>query len=461
MRKLNVFVAVVLALALALPVFVVSAQDDSGFVKTFDLPTEPASEGPLAGVDPSGQTVTYWHQHGGLREEYLIRIVEEFNANNPWGITVEASNQGGYGEIYQKMIAAIPTGDVPSLVVAYQNNAAAYYLAGGLTEDMDIFVNDPQWGLNEAEVADFVPGFFNQDYTPDGSVRIGFPPNRSTEALYYNLTALQELGYDGPPTSWDAFREMACAFTEQGWSGYEGTDTIGFTIPTDASFIAAGTFANGGDLWRDGQFDFASPATVEFVQFMVDLYNDGCATLVAEQYGDQNNFTAGRAVFYIGSTSGLPFVKAAIEGAFAEPFEWHVGFIPYADVPVQNVYGASVSIPKTTPEQELAAWLFVRWMTEPEQQAEWAAVSNYYPVRFSTAENMQELFEDLPQYEDSWQLIQGETKVEPQIASYDVVRDEVQATFDQLLAGGGDVQTALTQLTQTANEIQASFAAEE
>src|SRR5690606_3405617 len=103
----------------------------------------------------------------------------------------------------------------------------------------------------------------------------------------------------------------------------------------------------------------------------------------------------------------------------------------------------------------------VRWMTEPEQQAEWAAVSNYYPVRFSTAENMQELFEDLPQYEDSWQLIQGETKVEPQIASYDVVRDEVQATFDQLLAGGGDVQTALTQLTQTANEIQASFAAEE
>jgi multiple sugar transport system substrate-binding protein len=32
-----------------------------------------------------------------------------------------------------------------------------------------------------------------------------------------------------------------------------------------------------------------------------------------------------------------------------------------------NLYGASVAIPKTTPEQELAAWLFTKWMTEPEQ----------------------------------------------------------------------------------------------
>ena len=47
--------------------------------------------------------------------------------------------------------------------------------------------------------------------------------------------------------------------------------------------------------------------------------------------------------------------------------------------------------------------------------------------------------------------------VEPQLASYDVIRDEAEATFDNLLAGGGDVETALTELTNTANEIQESF----
>jgi len=32
------------------------------------------------------------------------------------------------------------------------------------------------------------------------------------------VTALQELGFDAPPASWQEFHDMACAFTEQGWS---------------------------------------------------------------------------------------------------------------------------------------------------------------------------------------------------------------------------------------------------
>lgn len=456
MRKLGILASLMLVIALALPLVPASAQDDRGFVSTFDLPVEPATEGPLAGVDPRNQTVTWWHQHSGTRQQFLDEIIADFNANNPWGITVEASNQGGYGDIYTKMIAGIPTGDVPSLVVAYQNQALAYYQAGGLVDNLDDYVLDPTWGLNEAEIADFVPSFFEQDKTEDG-IRVGFPPNRSLEGLYYNQTALEELGYAGPPTTWEQFREMACAFTEQGWSGYEGTDTIGYTVRTDASNIAAGTFANGGELYVDGQYVYDSQATIDYIQFMVDLYNEGCATLVAEQYGDQNNFTAGKALFYMGSTSGLPFVKQGIESAFETPFEWGVTALPYRDVPVVNVYGASVSIPKTTPEQQLAAWLFVRWLTEPEQQAGWAEVSQYFPVRYSAQEGMQALFDDLPQYEQAWLLLQGESKVEPQIASYDVVRDEAEATFENLLSSGGDVASALRQLTATANEIQASF----
>ena len=459
MRRFGILATLVLVAALALPLVPVSAQDDSGFVSTFDLPVEPAAEGPLAGVDPSGQTITWWHQHSGTREEFLNAIIADFNENNPWGITVEASNQGGYGDIYTKMIAGIPTGDVPNVVVAYQNQALAYYQAGGLTEDLDVYVLDPTWGLNEAEIADFVPSFFEQDVSEDG-VRIGFPPNRSLEGLYYNQTALEELGYDGPPTTWEEFREMACAFTEQGWSGYEGTDTVGYTVRTDASNIAAGAFANGGEVYVDGQYDYTQQATVDYIQFMVDLYNDGCATLVAEQYGDQNNFAAGKALFFMGSTSGLPFIKQGIEDAYEVPFEWGVTALPYADVPVVNIYGASVSVTDSTPEAELASWLFIRWMTEPEQQGGWAVASQYFPVRYSAQEGMAELFADLPQYEQAWNLLQGEGAVEPQIASYDVVRDEAEATFDTLLSSGGDVLSALEQLTATANEIQASFQAQ-
>ncbi len=36
----------------------------------------PATEGELAGVDPSGQTVVWWHNHSGSREELLKTMVE-------------------------------------------------------------------------------------------------------------------------------------------------------------------------------------------------------------------------------------------------------------------------------------------------------------------------------------------------------------------------------------------------
>ncbi|KAB2856983.1 MAG: hypothetical protein F9K46_13505, partial [Anaerolineae bacterium] len=50
------------------------AQDATSFRKTFEL-TVPATEGAFAGVDPSGQTVTWWHNHSGAREERLAELI--------------------------------------------------------------------------------------------------------------------------------------------------------------------------------------------------------------------------------------------------------------------------------------------------------------------------------------------------------------------------------------------------
>ena len=71
-------------------------------------------------VDPTGQTVVFWHQHTGAREEALTAIAEDFNATNEWGITVEISQQGNYDDIYQKMTSVIASGGegMPNLVVA-------------------------------------------------------------------------------------------------------------------------------------------------------------------------------------------------------------------------------------------------------------------------------------------------------------------------------------------------------
>jgi multiple sugar transport system substrate-binding protein len=448
--KSNRVLALMLVLALLLSMApMVGAQ--GGFVATFDLPTTPEAEGPLAGVDPSGQTVVYWHQHSGARNDALMEIVAEFNTNNPWGITVEASNQGSYDDIYQKMIAGIASGELPNLTVAYQNQAATYALDNALT-DMNTYVNDPQWGYNEAEQADFFQGFFRQDLNPTFGIRTGFPPNRSMEVVYVNLSGLAELGYEAPPTTWTEFGEMACAWT----ASAEGR--MGYTIRTDASFVAAATFALGGDIfdYENDEYVYNTDETAYALEFMQDLLNRGCANRITENYGDQNDFANQVNLFYIGSSSGLPYVRSAISESTAGEFEWTVAPIPYGDLgatqPTQNIYGASVSIVASTPVEELAAWLFVRWMSEPEQQARWAMISNYFPVRASAAAGLTDYLAADPQYAAAFALLNS-TKAEPPVAGYDVIREMLQNQVFFAILDGADVRETLDSFTDEANEI--------
>ena len=70
--------ALVLVLVMLLSIAPLAGAQGGAFVATFDLPTTPTTEGELAGVDPSGQTVIYWHQHPGDREVALNEMVADF-----------------------------------------------------------------------------------------------------------------------------------------------------------------------------------------------------------------------------------------------------------------------------------------------------------------------------------------------------------------------------------------------
>ena len=404
-------------------------------------------------VDPSGQAVTFWYQHTGGREETLQQIITDFNESNEWGITVNAEYQGGYGDIFNKMLNVAGTSDAPNLVVAYQNQAATYQLADSLI-DMTPLVDSAQWGLSEEDKADFFQGFYNSDLFPSfDNARLGFPPNRSMEMLYYNADWLAELGIDGPPQTPEDFKAAACAAAASPFSGAVGDiPSIGYELSVDASRFASFTFAFGGDVfdYDAGQYTYNSEAAVAAMEFIQGMFNDGCASVVAERYGDQTDFGNGVTLFTVGSSSGLPFYGGAVdEGA---GFEWSVAPIPYTTTdPVMNIYGASVSIPKSTPEQELATWLFVKYYTSPEVQADWAVASNYFPVRESVAEGLSDYFAENPAYQTAFDLLKYGT-AEPPAPGYDFVRDEVSEVM-AAIADGAPVQEALDELTATANEI--------
>ena len=408
-----------------------------------------------ANVDPSGQTVTFWYQHSGSREEALQEIIAHFNDTNEYGITVEGSNQGGYGDIFSKMLNVVGTEDVPNLVVAYQNQAATYQLGDGLV-DMNSLVSDPKWGLSEEEQADFFPGFYGADIFPSfGNARLGFPPNRSMEVLYYNIDWLAELGIDGPPTTPEEFTELACRAVDEPFSGAVGDEgSLGYQFGFDASTIASLTFAFGGNIFDYGNvaYTYDDPATIEAMNMIQGLFDNGCAGTITERFGDQISFANGKLLFFIDSSSGLPYVAAGVNDGAA--FDWSVAPLPRrTEDPVMNVYGASVSMGRSTPEKELATWLFIKYYTSPESQAKWARASNYFPVRQSVADGLAEYFEQNPAYQTAFELLPYGT-TEPPVPGYDFVRDRVQEVM-AAIADGADVESILAELTVEANEILA------
>jgi multiple sugar transport system substrate-binding protein len=433
-------------------------------------PTEVPMEEPMAEVDYDtdlygvideidldGAQVTFWTRYdSGGRQELMDEICADFNANNEYGITVECLPIGHYGILYDNMIAALTTGEVPGLIVAYQNQAAAYQVADGLVA-VDPYINDPVYGLTEEERSDFFQSFIDSDRLPQfGNEVYGFPAaGRSMEVLYYNMDWLTELGYDAPPQTPDEYAEMACAAAAQPFSKNTSDLSVGMELSTDASRFASFTFAYGGDIfdYENNVFSLNTQATVDAMTMLQDLYANGCIAQIAESYGDQTDFGNGMNLFTVGSSSGLPYYVSAVNDGETGGFEWSVAPVPYTgENPVQNIYGASTSIVKTDPQTQLASWLFLKFWSSAENQAKWVQASDYFPSRASVAAELSDYMVENAAFGTAFDLLQY-GKAEVPVAGYDNVRDIIAETFIAIVFDGADVQESLDALNAQANEI--------
>ena len=167
--------------------------------------------------DLQGVTVEFWHVWSRRVGEALEALVKEFNETNEWGITVQPINQGGYGDMFNKMNAAINTGELPDLVVGYQNQMLVWDGDGDIIVDLNPYVNDPEVGLSKEEQDDFYPVFWEQDLI--NGKRYGMPVQRSAQYMFYNVTWAKELGFDKPPATPEEFYEQACLQYPRGQGG--------------------------------------------------------------------------------------------------------------------------------------------------------------------------------------------------------------------------------------------------
>jgi multiple sugar transport system substrate-binding protein len=368
-------------------------------------------------------TVTFWHNRPQKDQDLLQSMLDEFNKTNKEGITAKAEIAGAsYNDVYNKVNAAIQAGQPPEISVAYQNQAA-FYRASGAVIDLNPFLKSKKYGLSAEDLKDYFQTYLDSDANPQfKGERLGFPTQRSMDVLFYNVDWLKKLGYNDPPKDWKQFEEMACkakADKKNGWA-----------FRHDASNFASLVFGHGGRvLAEDGNsYAYNSQAGIESVQMIQRMFKNGCAVEIplSERYGEQNRFANGEVLFVMASSSGLPFYSDAIMKS--GKFQWDIAMPPNSGKPAVNLYGASLSIYKTTPEKELAAWLVIKYLGEKTQTTKWAIATGYLPVRKSAKADVIAAFKADPQWgpvADSYAKMfdWGQyAMIESPVAGYDPVR---------------------------------------
>jgi multiple sugar transport system substrate-binding protein len=215
--------------------------------------------------------------------------------------------------------------------------------------------------------------------------------------LVYNFTWAQELGFENPPQTSAELQEQVCAAAEFNATlgpEFEGTGGLVY-YPSSTNWLHF-LYAFGGDeLNEDGTaYEFNKPEAVDASMFILEMKDQGCVWQT-ESYPNPEQAQR-KALITMSSTAGLPYYEAA----FAEEENDDVwGFIALPGPDGQKAVDAfqqMLGVIPSTADENMASWLFIKWLTSPENQARWIRAGGYYGTQKSTEDLLTDYAEANP-----------------------------------------------------------------
>jgi sn-glycerol 3-phosphate transport system substrate-binding protein len=313
---------------------------------------------------------------GGPITKIIDGMAADFEKANP-DAKIKAIYTGTYQESITKALTALKSGEPPNLAVLLSTDMFTLV-------DEDAVLPWDQLATSSADKAwldGFYPGFMANSQT--GGKIWGIPFQRSTIVQYWSKAAFKEAGLDPerPPTSWAEMVDLGQKLTKRDANG--NVTQWGLQIPTSGFpywLFQALTTENDAILANEAgnKVDFANPAVVEALQFLVDLSRkDKVMPAGIIEWGTTpKDFFERRTAMMWTTTGNLTNVKANA------PFEFGVAQLPAKRRPGSPTGGGNFYLfKKTTPEQRAIALDFVKFMTTPERSAEWGIKTGYVAVR--------------------------------------------------------------------------------
>jgi ABC-type glycerol-3-phosphate transport system substrate-binding protein len=397
-------------------------------------------------------SVKLWHALSGPQQVALDAMIKKFNDTNGKGITVTALYQGNYTQLYEKTLGALQAGTFPDLAHAYESHVADYAKTD-LVVDLAPYRDSPRNGLTKQSQDDVHRGYYEANTFPQfGNKLLSWPFTKSLVVMYVNEDVLRELGKPVPKT-WDEFEATVRAATKKDTSGK--TVRFGFGFNLDASYFDAQVYARGGSLMAaDNKTVAWSGKEGLAVLQMYDRINKEATGYTPKGNDWQTDLAAGKLALYFSSTASLPFLKDVADRSGAK---WSITNLPQSDPAKARTvqFGANVAIFKSTTERQLASWLFVKWLTETDQTAQFAATSYFMPVRASAADSqvLKDYWARAPQGKQAFDLIKLSSP-ESNVRGQQEIRDVVIFNMvSDVIAGKSTPDGAIGTATTKANQI--------
>ena len=412
----------------------------------------------LSGITSAQDTITleFWHAMGGELGEVVDTLVARFNESQD-GIVVNATFQGTYDDTYNALLAALETDTLPNVTQNFDLAAQTMFDFPSLLPAHTAMGDD-----FDTEV--FIPAVRDFYSDTEGMVAMAF--NSSTPILYYNVDMLAAAGYDEVPRdlTFDQFLEICDAIQA---SGVEYCVTLG-----QVGWFFEQILANSGGLYFNNDNGRTARATeavfnqgvgVEVFEFLTSLYANGYAPNLGNTWTDTDaTFHTGQAAMIFDSTSGALGIESGAE------FVVGTTYIPHTNGSERNgviIGGAALWLIDSGDQAENdAAWQFMEFMSEEEQQVTWHTGTGYFPVRVSLQDDptLNEFWEENPNFRTAIeQLFDTNTVLEDGTTNYPVlgglagpfpaIRQFIVDAYGRVLNDGLTPQEALDEAAAAAN----------
>ncbi len=375
------------------------------------------------------QEILLWHYYTGS-EEALNEILADYNESQDEVEVV--AEYVPFDEMNRQLSVGTAGNTLPDVVIADTVNNVSM-ASMGILADITDYVEE--WG----EADQFLEGPFNS--TIYEGKQYGLPLTTNSLGLFYNKKMLEEAGIEEPPTTWEELEETAAALTTDEAKGF-GLSAV---RSEEATFQFYPFIYSAGGTYKE----LDSPEVAGAFDFLKNMFDQGYMSqdiLTATQDDLTRMFIEENLAMMING----PWMIERIQEN--EDLEFGVTNIPKDQEFASVTGGDNISITETGNHE--AAWDFITWLFEPEQNERFAMETGYYPTR-SDVLNEADYWKNEEVVKEFIPIMEVAEARGPS-PDWPGVSEEIQLAIQKILTDEQPVEDALSEATENIEEIEAS-----